>query len=80
MLSLHSLETEIFSKDEKVMLLLYCINKSNSNSLLAYCIAHALEKNDEDGVIDLLKSVMADDETVISAIYGDLALKVVKSL
>lgn len=80
MISQQQTESSSFAKEHKFKLLFFYLHNPQSNALLAYCIKHALDKNDVAGVLKLLKNLLTEDESVIASIYGEFVLRLIKSL
>ncbi len=80
MRSLPPLNLSSFTAEQRLRLLFFYLANANSNSLIAYCIKHGLEKKDYDGVLWMLKNLKDDDESVIVFIYGEMVLQLIKSL
>lgn len=67
-------------RKQKLDLLFFYLAKTESKSLIAYCIKHALEKNDHEGVLTMLKSLRKDDGVIITAIYGEAVMQLIDTL
>lgn len=67
-------------QQQKSDLLFFYLAKTKSNSLIAYCIKHALEKNDQEGVLTMLKSLRDEDGGIIVTIYGEAVMQLVNTL
>lgn len=66
--------------EEKIGLLFSYLEKTDSSSLIAYCIKHGLEMKDREGVLWMLKSIINDDDSTIVYIYGETVLQLINAL
>jgi len=69
-----------FTREQKLQLLFFHLAKTKATSLIAYCIQYGLDRNDHDGVLWMLKSLEKDDESIITFIYGEIVLQLVRSI